>query len=252
MDAQKRAFYEDRNYRRQFAPLSSRHRLVLDMFAKYCPERVDKVLDIGCYDGAFSILIGTRLSANEVFGVDISESNVAEAQAKGCRAVVCDIDSSRLPFDDASFQAIHAGDIIEHLYNPDALLTEIHRLLASAGICILTTPNLAALANRIALLLGYQPFPVGTSLEHDPGKLLLSNALLLGGHIRVFTLRALKELLLIHGFKVLRTEGMAMSTGGGRALVKLYRAFERPILGNTLYRLFPSFAWDLLFVLQRG
>lgn len=249
----KKSFYEQPNYRNSRAGLSSRHQQVLEVAARYCSSnKATRILDMGCLDGAFSMILGRQLGASEVYGVDISQANVENAQAKGCKAITFDLDAERLPFDDASFDLIHAGDVIEHLYNPDNLLKEIQRLLTAEGICILTTPNLAALANRIVLLFGYQPFPVGTSLEYDPGKLLISNPLLLGGHIRVFTYRAICQLCHWHNLRIVKVIGLPMSLGGQtKRRVAIVRTMERALLSKTLYRLFPSLAWDLLLVIRK-
>jgi len=250
---EKKDFYEKQSYRKLIgANVSSRHYKVIEIAAKYNQKRqINRMLDIGCLDGTFSMLLGESISAKEIYGADISEENVKNAQGKGCKAVVFDMDSGKLPLADASFELIHAGDVIEHLYNPDNLLREIRRLLSDEGICIITTPNLAALANRIALLLGYQPFPVGTSLENDTGKLFISSPLLLGGHIRVFTCRAFVQLCRIHGFKVIKSIGMPLSSGGQQKRgVKIIGNMERSILAPTLYRAFPGLAWDSMYVLK--
>ena len=249
----KQDFYEKQSYRDLIgAGLSSRHLNVLEISAKYCSGRhINRILDLGCLDGKFSMLLGKNLAANEVYGVDISVANIENARSQGCKAFLSDLDSDYLPFDDASFDFIHMGDVIEHMYNPDNILREIHRLLTNDAVCIITTPNLAALANRIALLLGYQPFPVGTSLENDTGKLFISSPLLLGSHIRVFTYRAFYQLLHLHKLKVIKVVGMPLSSGGettGR--VKFVRFIERSLLASTLYKISPGLAWDLLFVLK--
>lgn len=253
MFGDKKAFYERSDYRSGRVGLSSRHLQVIRTANKYCLKRNDvHLLDIGCLDGTFSMLLGNQLGANEVYGIDISPTNVREAQAQGCNAIISDIDTEHLPYENESFDLIHVGDVIEHLYNPDNLLKEIYRLLSKDGICIITTPNLAALANRVALLLGYQPFPSGTSLEHDTGKLFVSNALLMGGHIRVFTYRAICQLCRVYNLRIIKVIGLPMSLGGetGRS-ISIVRAIERALLGRTLYRFFPSFTWDLLLVLSK-
>lgn len=250
---EKRNFFEEQDYRDMIgASLSSRHLKVINIAEGFFNGKsVKRILDIGCLDGTYSIILGKHLYANEVHGVDISEANVINARGKGCEALVFDLDSGTLPFSDASFDFIHVGDIIEHLYNPDNLLREIRRLLTIKGICIVTTPNLAALANRIALLFGYQPFPVGTSLEHDTGKLFISNPLLLGSHIRVFTYRAFVQLCRIYNLKVVKAIGMPLSTGGQQQTgVRIVGSIERTLLAPTLYKMFPSLAWDLLYVLK--
>jgi len=55
----------------------------------------------------------------------------------------------KFPFSDNYFDTVFAGEIIEHLYNPDHLLAETYRVLKPKGIFVLTPPNLASIHNRI-------------------------------------------------------------------------------------------------------
>ena len=87
----KRLFYEQQSYRSCRAGLSSRHEQVLKVTAKYSSSsQVTRVLDIGCLDGTFPMTLSRHLGANEVCGVDISQANIKNAQAKGCNAIVFD------------------------------------------------------------------------------------------------------------------------------------------------------------------
>ena len=52
-----------------------------------------------------------------------------------------------LPFRDAAFDALFAGELIEHLADPAAGLAEFRRVLRPGGTLILTTPNRLRLAN---------------------------------------------------------------------------------------------------------
>jgi len=80
-------------------------------------------------------------------------------------------------------------------------------VLKPEGIFVLSTPNLASIYNRVALLLGYQPFNVMVSLNNSTGHLCFSAGGAASDHIRFFTLRSLKELLKIHNFKILAVKG---------------------------------------------
>ncbi len=167
-----------------------------------------KLLDIGNGDGDITLMLKQAARVDEVFGIDISAEAVAAAKLKGINSYQQNIDVDPFPFQDTYFDIIYCGEVIEHLFNPDHLLNEIHRLLKPDGICILTTPNLAGWPNRFALALGYQPYPTVASFENEGiGKFLFRGDEGQFGHIRVLTLRSLKELCHIHHLRIIGVKG---------------------------------------------
>ena len=128
-------------------------------------------MDIGCGDGNFTVLMAKSLRAKEVYGVDISEKGVEMAKRKGVKAFKVDVDEENLPFNDNYFDVVTALEVIEHLFDPDHFLEEVYRVLKPNCIFVLSTPNLASIHNRIALLLGYQPFPMGVSARMNIGRI---------------------------------------------------------------------------------
>ena len=54
-----------------------------------------------------------------------------------------------LPFRDEAFDAVFAGELIEHLVDPRHGLAEFNRVLHGGGVLILTTPNRLRLANVV-------------------------------------------------------------------------------------------------------
>ncbi|PYQ22256.1 MAG: hypothetical protein DMF81_12815, partial [Acidobacteria bacterium] len=54
-----------------------------------------------------------------------------------------------LPFRDEAFDALFAGELIEHLPDPRKGLAEFGRVLHGGGVLILTTPNRRRLANVV-------------------------------------------------------------------------------------------------------
>jgi len=96
-----------------------------------------------------------------------------------------------LPFKEDFFDLCFTIEVIEHIYDTDFFLQEIHRVLKENGIMILTTPNLASLLNRIKLLFGRYPYLVPS---YDTSG---------AGHIQAYTLSVLEKQVSKHGFKVL-------------------------------------------------
>jgi trans-aconitate methyltransferase len=85
----------------------------------------EKILDLGCGDGQLSV----RLAATgaTVLGVDSSETMVAAARARGIAADVAS--AERLPYADASFDAVFSNAVLHWVRNHDAMMTEVRRVL---------------------------------------------------------------------------------------------------------------------------
>lgn len=147
-----------------------------------------RVLDVGCYDGTIAKQI--EASGNEVVGIDIAKKAVEMANKKGINAFVCNVEEDNLPSKIGKFDVVVAGELIEHIFDPDSFLKKLSSVLKSDGSLILTTPNLSGLGSRLSLLRGELPWMI----ENDilPGK---------SGHIRYFTPTELKKLLDRQGFK---------------------------------------------------
>ena len=144
----------------------------------------DDCLDVGCGDGGTS---GGWLHehAGSYLGVDISESAIEMASARGLDARLID-DAGDLPFPDGSFDLAICTEVLEHLFAPQRALAEIRRVLRPGGRVIVTVPNLAHWRNRLDLALFGRWNPRGDHLSpvepwRDP-------------HVRFFTLRSLVDL----------------------------------------------------------
>jgi ubiquinone/menaquinone biosynthesis C-methylase UbiE len=165
-------------------------------------------MDIGCSDGELTYLIAKAVKANKIIGIDIDAEALKRAKAKGIDTYLLDVDKDALPCTDDSVDFITALDIIEHLINPDNLLREARRCLKKGGYFLITTPNMASWYNRILLLFGYPILGIDLSNELRY-RYPLGVTSVISGHRRLYTLKALEELLKFHGFRIIRSRGYA-------------------------------------------
>lgn len=96
--------------------------------------RGKKTLDVGCGEGEF-----LRLGKEHISGVDSNARAVELLKKEGFQVVLGSVE--KLPFPDASFEAIHCRNVIEHLAIPQAyaLLSEAARVLKSGGVFVLAS-----------------------------------------------------------------------------------------------------------------
>ncbi|MFL5868136.1 MAG: class I SAM-dependent methyltransferase [Thermoleophilaceae bacterium] len=168
------------------------------------------LLDIGTHDGSFTERIARRLDADAAHGIELIEHHAVRARERGIEVVTADIDAG-LPFEDSSFDTVHANQVIEHVRRTDVFLSEVHRLLAPRGIACISTNNLSSWHNVLSLALGYQPMPMHVSDQVMVGNPLNPEH---GGlhedigrtHLRLFTGRALRELCEHHGLRAVSLE----------------------------------------------
>jgi SAM-dependent methyltransferase len=150
----------------------------------FVPERIPffqeaigrgrRVLDLGCRSGAF-----TRhfLDGNEVVGLDVDRIALEKAAELGIEPVVANVEEP-LPFDDASFDAVVAGELFEHLRFPEGVVGEVARVLRPGGVLVGSVPNAFRIQSRLRFLRGRPPEDDPTHLHmFSPGQM---NALLAG------------------------------------------------------------------------
>ncbi|MEU6080952.1 methyltransferase domain-containing protein [Streptomyces sp. NPDC047108] len=177
------------------------------------------VLDVGCGDGSAAGTAARVLSGHRVVGVDWSQDALRRAASRIPFVVRGELTDGGLPFATASADAVLFSEVIEHLVDPDAALDELRRVLRPGGHLLLSTPNLAAWYNRGLLLAGVQPVFSEVSLRRihgRPGSQVV-------GHLRLYTARALRELVAASGFEVVALAG-APFHGVPRPLRPLDRA----------------------------
>lgn len=121
-------------------------KLQIDRENRHLPRlqaKGEKVLDIGCGDGAF--LKRAAQIGWEAWGVEPDAK--AAASLSGFKVLQGSLPNIPLP--DASFDYITLSHVIEHLHDPVVALKEIHRLLKPGGQVWIATPNIESLGHRL-------------------------------------------------------------------------------------------------------
>jgi SAM-dependent methyltransferase len=129
----------------------------VELFRDYVGGPGRRVLDLGCRYGA---LTQAYARGNEVTGVDVDREALVEAAKLGIDTQWADVDEP-LPFADASFDVVVAGELLEHVRDPARLIAEARRVLRPGGQLVASVPNAFRLKNRLRFLLGRKP-------EEDP------------------------------------------------------------------------------------
>jgi SAM-dependent methyltransferase len=148
------------------------HRSRADGEFVYVPERIPffkralhppgkRILDLGCRTGAFT---RNFLEGNEVVGMDVDRVALDAATQLGIEPVLANVEEP-LPFADASFDAVIAGEVLEHVRFPDAVVAEIARILRPGGVLVGSVPNVYNLRSRLSFLRGGPPDPDPTHLH---------------------------------------------------------------------------------------
>ena len=155
-------------------------------------ERGDRVLDLGCGEGRH--VIAAYLAAEvDAIGVDLSLADLKNAQVKAedfltdsagedQRSLgLASADALRLPFADNSFDKVICSEVLEHIPDYRAALTEIRRVLKPGGLLCASVPRRWPEKICWALSDAYHQVP--------------------GGHLRIFRARELRGNIESLGFK---------------------------------------------------
>jgi ubiquinone/menaquinone biosynthesis C-methylase UbiE len=202
------------------------------------------VLDVASGTGGFIDRIARQFPANTYNGNDIAK-NIIEENRRNITSVSWDVAdfNTKVDYEDCFFDIVIAGEIIEHLYDTDNFMVEIHRILKPNGVLLLTTPNLASWLDRLTLLFGMQPFSTEVSnVSRKFGREIFYQLLRLdganpsAGHLRCFTRSALRDVFEFYNFNVIK---------------EIPCSVHNFWLNDLITKLMPGLAQNYLFVVNK-
>lgn len=127
------------------AQLDANYQVAMGLLLREGPSRPDRrVVDIGCGDGV--LLYKLWRAGVRPMGVDLDAAGLRLARRELSRRGVenphlVQASAYALPFPAASLDGVVAVEVVEHLAEPMSFLDELHRILRSDGVFVLTTPR---------------------------------------------------------------------------------------------------------------
>jgi 2-polyprenyl-6-hydroxyphenyl methylase/3-demethylubiquinone-9 3-methyltransferase len=163
----------------------------------------ERVLDVGCGEGSFAAELA-RAGAH-VVGIDVAEEPLRRARARHPELDLRLVDGEG-PWDlaDASFDAVWAGEVIEHVADTAAWLSEARRVLRSGGSLLVSTPALGRPA-LVHAALSRRAF----AERFEPR----------GDHLRFYNCQTLTQLIGELGFEQIRVRSAGGPPGARRLLL---------------------------------
>jgi len=180
-----------------------------------------RLLDCGSGMGALTTSLAEWLASGEVIGFDREPSQVEAAQAWAEGKVVKNVrfeigNIYDIPYPDASFDAVFAYTVLEHVREPLRAMREMRRVLKSGGVAGIYDPD-------------YETMLLTPS---TPGLQELNRLMLRFSEENAspYYARHQRQYLLEAGFA--RTEGFAFAVGGGnpQLITSSYRIVLKPTI----------------------
>jgi ubiquinone/menaquinone biosynthesis C-methylase UbiE len=116
----------------------ARRRLLMAVVGRYLPQGATRLLDIGSGTGANLEAMRRHFTSLQTVGLDANQFCREACAARGLD--VRDGTATSLPVETASQDIVTLFDVLEHIDDEAASLSEIARVLRPGGILVLTVP----------------------------------------------------------------------------------------------------------------
>lgn len=114
--------------------------LQLDWILRQLKKDHARVLEVGCGEGRLIRTVGRLRPHLAVSGMDISRTALGAALTYPEAVSYVRADGAHLPYEDRSFDVVMCCHVLEHLFEPDAAIAEIWRVLRPGGLAVVAVP----------------------------------------------------------------------------------------------------------------
>ncbi len=187
------------------------------------------ILDIGCGHGTVSEEL--IYQGYNVYGMEINEDAILSLEKKNFIVIRHDITQ---PFNlDEKFELVLILDVLEHVFDPGALLLQAKNTLSDNGHIIISVPVYFDLRDRLRILF------TGKVISYDNlcyGKKIYKQFRSFNyDHIRFFRPKDIFELIEILNMKTIRVEYQPLIIFN-----KFIRALLLPLINKVTVKMFPG------------
>ncbi len=120
------------------------HRTRFTQVSKLIEPTGGSVLDIGSADGMFSKVIFDKTKADKFIGMDVIKTSVDWASkhwAKEKKMKFVVGDAHKLDYKSETFDVVFAMEVLEHVVDPEKVLSEVKRILKKGGYGVFLVPS---------------------------------------------------------------------------------------------------------------
>ena len=166
----------------------SSHQLLKNQVLQ-CSFSSPRIIDFGCYRGELLNTLGNLVPGSVLFGSDIE--NLIKQRNEKINFLKIDLnDVNQLErMGENKFDVLILADILEHILNPLDILREMHKFRTVKSNVFLSIPNSGHWYFRFKVFFG--------KFDYE------ENGLFDKTHIRFFTLKTIRELILKSNFEII-------------------------------------------------
>jgi 2-polyprenyl-3-methyl-5-hydroxy-6-metoxy-1,4-benzoquinol methylase len=166
----------------------------------FLPNRVERVLEVGCGAGEFAASV-RQLNPNVViWGIEPSKE-AASLAASRLDKVICSSFESDLPeLAEQTFDCVVFNDVLEHIPDPEKILCEARQYLTEGGVVIASIPNILYFYEITKIL-------ITEDWEYQDHGILDKT------HLRFFTRKSILRLFRSAGYEIQEIRGINAFAG---------------------------------------
>lgn len=161
----------------------------------FIPKNANRFLELGCGAGGFGGLLRDNLKNVYIIGVEVHRESALEARKCLDHVIEQSVEIALESIPAGSIDCVICNDVLEHLVDPWALLTQIRTVLQPHGTVVSSIPNV-------------RHFPVFKKYAFDGNWQYEKWGVLDRTHLRFFTKSSIERMFTETGFRISLIEGI--------------------------------------------